>query len=132
MPRLGRVRAKPRVITLADRARDACQWKRAAGYYREALRRNPKNPPIWVQYGHVLKESGHLVDAEKAYRMAIAYDRCIADSYLQLGHVLKLQGKRDDARAAYLRAAALDPSLVGAALGLGGLGWSEAHISALG
>jgi cytochrome c-type biogenesis protein CcmH/NrfG len=82
MPLFTRNRAKPTVITLADGARDSEQWQRAASNCRTALRRNPKNPPIWVQYGHVLKESGHLVDAEKAYRMAIAYDRCIADSYL--------------------------------------------------
>ena len=82
MPLFTRNRAKPTVITLADGARDSEQWQRAAINCRTALRRNPKNPPIWVQYGHVLKESGHLVDAEKAYRMAIAYDRCIADSYL--------------------------------------------------
>lgn len=131
MPRLGRMRAKPSVITLADRARDACQWKRAAGYYREALRRNPQNPPIWVQYGHVLKESGHLIEAERAYRTAVAYGLCNADSHLQLGHVLKIQGKNEDARAAYFRAIALDPSLDGASFEMAEIGWSKAHFSEL-
>ena len=54
MPLFTRKRAKPSVITLADWARDAGQWELAAMYYRTALRRKPKNPPIWVQYGHVL------------------------------------------------------------------------------
>ena len=45
-------------ITLADRARDAGQWNLAARYYRQALDRNPRNPPIWVQYGHALKNPG--------------------------------------------------------------------------
>ena len=53
MPLFTRKRAKPSVITLADWARDAGQWELAAMYYRTALRRKPKNPPIWVQYGHV-------------------------------------------------------------------------------
>ncbi len=131
MPRFRRNRTKPSVITLADRARDTGQWERAAEYYREALRRNAQNPPIWVQYGHVLKETGYLAEAEKAYRTALAYDPRIADSHVQLGHVLKIQGKKEEARAAYLRAFALDPSLGGAPFELAGLGWSDAHFSEL-
>jgi lipopolysaccharide biosynthesis protein/tetratricopeptide (TPR) repeat protein len=131
MPRFRRNRTKPSVITLADQARDQRQWERAAEYYREALRRKPQNPPIWVQYGHVLKESGHLAKAEKAYRTALAYDPRNADSHLQLGHVLKIQGKKEEARAAYLRAIALDPSLNGASLEFAQLGWSETHLSEL-
>src|SRR5208337_3847808 len=104
MPRFGQKRVRPSVITLADRARDERQWERAAAYYRDALRRKPQNPPIWVQYGHVLKESGHLAEAEEAYRTALAYDRRSADSHLHLGHVLKIQGKTDEAQASYLRA----------------------------
>jgi lipopolysaccharide biosynthesis protein len=131
MPRFGRKRAKPSVITLADRARDQGQWERAAEYYREALQRRPQNPPIWVQYGHVLKESGHLAEAERAYRTALAYDPRNADSHLQLGHVLKVQGKKEEAQAAYLRALSIDPSLHGASLEFAQFGWSEAHVSEL-
>ena len=131
MPRFRRKRAKPSVITLADRARDTGQWERAAEYYREALRRNAQNAPIWVQYGHVLKEAGYLAQAEKAYRTALVYDRRRADSLLQLGHVLKLQGKEEEARAAYLRALALDRTLNSASFELSGLGWSSAHFAEL-
>jgi tetratricopeptide (TPR) repeat protein/SAM-dependent methyltransferase len=131
MTRFGRKRAKPSVITLADQARDQRQWERASGYYREALQRKPQNPPIWVQYGHVLKESGHWADAERAYRTAIAYNPGSADGHLQLGHVLKLQGKKEEARTAYLRAVALEPSLNGVSFEFAQLGWSEAHVSEL-
>jgi tetratricopeptide (TPR) repeat protein/glycosyltransferase involved in cell wall biosynthesis len=131
MPRFGRKRAKPSIITLADKARDQGQWERAAGYYREALLRKPQNPPIWVQYGHVLKESGHLAEAEKAYRTALAYDGHSADSNLQLGHVLKAQGKKEDAKAAYLRAFACGLSLDHASHEFAQLGWSEAHFTEL-
>src|ERR1700730_742355 len=131
MQRFRRKRAKPSVITLADRARDTGQWERAAEYYREALRRNAQNPPIWVQYGHVLKEAGHLAEAEKAYRTALAYDRCSADSQVQLGHVLKTQGKIEEAEGAYLRAFALDPSMSYPLEELCGLGWSAGQLSEL-
>jgi O-antigen biosynthesis protein len=137
-PRLSLMRREPSaIIALADRARDAQQWELAARLYREALDQNPHNPPIWVQYGHALKESGGLRDpdklaqAELAYRRALLLDRGAADSYLQLGHVLKIQGRTQEARGAYLRAFALDPALDNASFELAQLGWSERHFSEL-
>jgi tetratricopeptide (TPR) repeat protein/glycosyltransferase involved in cell wall biosynthesis len=128
---IGQNPVKPSVITLADRARDQGKWERAAEHYRKALHRNPRNSPIWVQYGHVLKQTGNLAAAEKAYRKALAYDPRAVDSHVQLGHVLKLQGKEAEARAAYLGAFALDPSLDAASAEFAQLGWSEAHVSEL-
>jgi tetratricopeptide (TPR) repeat protein len=131
MMRFGRKRVGSSVITLADQARDQGQWERAAEHYREALRRTPRKPAIWVQYGHVLRESGHLQEAERAYRTAIGYDRNIADSYMWLGHILKIQRKKVAAQAAYLRAVALDPSLEGVFSEFAQLDWSDAHVSEL-
>jgi len=107
---LPRLRQKPSIITLADRARDAGDWEAAARLYRKALARNPRNPPIWVQYGHALKESGRLAEAEAAYRRALAYDPRDADAHLQLGHALKLQGRKEEAQSAYLRSYLFDSS----------------------
>jgi glycosyltransferase involved in cell wall biosynthesis len=137
MPLLSRRHVKPSIITLADKARDAGQWGHAVRFYRKALVRGPRNPSIWVQYGHALKESGELRDPDKlaqaeiAYRQALSLDPGVADSHLQLGHVLKLQGKIEEAQAAYLRALALDSSLNGATLELAQFGWSAAHLSEL-
>ena len=72
-------RGKGSLISRADRAREALQWDIAADLYRRALDRNPDNPPIWVQFGHALKESGNLAEAERAYRAAIARDPTAAD-----------------------------------------------------
>ena len=119
------------MIVRADRARDLRRWVTAALRYRKALDRHPANPPIWVQYGHALKESGRHAEAESAYRTAIAYDPRSADAHLQLGHVLKIQGKSAEAEAAYLLGSALDPSLPEPGRELGGLGWSEAALSGL-
>src|SRR5437588_473222 len=131
MLRIPGKRARPSVITLADRARDARQWDVAARYYRVALNRRPNNPPIWVQYGHVLKESGRLTEAENAYRSALAYDWGVADTHLHLADVLRIQGKKDDAQASYLRAFSLDPSMPHPLHELGALGWSQVHLSEL-
>jgi tetratricopeptide (TPR) repeat protein len=124
------------VTALADRARDAGQWDRAAQLYRKALDRNLRNSAIWVQYGHALKESGErrdpekLAKAEAAYRKALSLDPSVADTHLQLGHVLKLQGKTSEAEAAYLRAFALG-SMPYPEQELSGLGWSESHLAEL-
>jgi Tfp pilus assembly protein PilF len=110
MLRFSRASGQPNPIVLADRARDARQWDAAVRHYRTALARNPRNPPIWVQYGHALKETGSYVAAEAAYHRAIAGDPTAADPYLQLGHVVKLQGRTQEAKAAYLRAFLIDRS----------------------
>jgi Flp pilus assembly protein TadD len=98
------------------------QWELAAQHYREALNRNPRNSPIWVQYGHALKETGHVVEAEGAYRKAIDLDPNAADPHLHLGHALKILGRRDQAAAAYRRALDLDPRLHAASFELAALG----------
>jgi tetratricopeptide (TPR) repeat protein len=118
---------KGSLISRADRARDARQWQIAAELYRKALDRNPNNPPIWVQYGHALKESGSLPEAQSAYRAAIALDPAAAEPYLQLGHVLKMSGRREEAQMAYLQALALQRSMPDPLSGLNSLGWPEAQ-----
>jgi GT2 family glycosyltransferase/glycosyltransferase involved in cell wall biosynthesis len=129
-----RFRGSLAVVLLADRARDERQWELAVRLYQKALDRNPQNAPIWVQYGHALKESGELRDARKlaqaeiAYRTALSFDPGAADTYLQLGHILKLQGKTEEAQAAYLRAFALDPASPHPPEELSGLGWSEINL----
>jgi GT2 family glycosyltransferase len=137
LPRVGSQRQKEDVIALADRARDARKWSLAAELYKEVLDRDPHNPPIWVQYGHVLKEWGELRDpdklaqAETSYRRAVALDPTLADTYLQLGHVLKLKGDIEDAKAAYLRAFAFDPVASSPVNELRGLGWTALAITEL-
>jgi len=132
-----RFRRKQSFVDLADQARDAGQWEFAAQLYRQALDRDPHKPPIWVQYGHALKESGELRDpdklaqAELAYRRALSLDSGAADTYLQLGHAQKLQGKTEEAQAAYLSAFTLDPSMPYPLEELGALGWPAGQLAEL-
>jgi hypothetical protein len=77
LPRRGLLRWKPTVITLADRACDVGQWELATQLYRQALDRNPRDPSIWGQYGHALKESGELRDPDTLAQAEIATEgRC--------------------------------------------------------
>jgi len=130
-------KGQPSLARLADRARNAGEWGSAAALYGNALARDLRDAPLWVQYGHALKESGALQDpaklarAETAYRRALIYAPRVADTHLQLGHVLKLQGRTDEAKAAYVRALALDPTSVAAGAELRALGWEEGDGSGL-
>jgi lipopolysaccharide biosynthesis protein/GT2 family glycosyltransferase/ADP-heptose:LPS heptosyltransferase/tetratricopeptide (TPR) repeat protein len=126
-----RRRRKASVITRADRARDLGEWESAARLYRQALGRNPRNAPIWVQYGHMQKESGQLREAEMAYRRALLVGLDPADLYLDLGHVLKAQGRTEEAGVAYLRAFASNLSRRHSLVELSALGWSPAEIDEL-
>jgi predicted Zn-dependent protease len=110
-PRLPFARARSGLrsgIARADRARDAGQFTLAARYYRQALREDPELPAIWVQYGHMLLETGDAAGAEAAYRESLRRDPENPDTHLQLGRALNLQGRAEAAEAAYRRAAALD------------------------
>src|SRR5215831_4621388 len=92
-----------RLVRLGDQANRERLWAKAANAYHTALSLDASLKHIWVQYGHALKEQGHLKEAEAAYRRSLALDDDLADTHLQLGHVLKLQGRIEDAITAYLR-----------------------------
>ena len=47
-------------IRKGDSACATRSWGTAARCYRKALKHNPDVAPIWVQYGHALKESGRM------------------------------------------------------------------------
>ncbi|MGI4952223.1 MAG: glycosyltransferase [Janthinobacterium lividum] len=95
----------------ADAERDAGRWAQAAILYRRVLDLTPDRAPIWVQYGHALKEDGRIAAALAAYLEAARLAPDTADTQLQIGHALKLQGRQDAATEAYAKALALDAGL---------------------
>lgn len=115
-------------ILRAERAQEARRWELAARHYRGALADMPNAPEMWVQYGHALKESGNVSEAEAAYRKSIDLDPVSADTYLQLGHVLKIQGRIDEAIGAYFRSLALDSAPRHPRDELIALGWTTEQI----
>lgn len=106
-----------------DAARDRKDWLAAEHEYAAHLAKAPGDQPIWVQYGHCLKEQGKRVEAEAAYRRAIELAPEDADAHLQLGHVLKLLDRREDAQQAYLASVGLKPTkaAIEEVQGLGGM-----------
>ena len=102
------------------------------GFGRSPLPENARSKSdeqlAWVQYGHALKESENLREAEDAYRKALALEPKVADTHLQLGHALKLQGHKQAAAAARLHALTLHPMLHFAWVELVNLGWRLADI----
>lgn len=94
-----------------DLARNSGDWSTAAARYGEALAIEGDHAAIRVQYGHVLKETGRLLEAEAAYRTAAASAPEDADIWVQLAHVLKIQRRPDAAMDAYLEALRRDPAL---------------------
>jgi tetratricopeptide (TPR) repeat protein len=99
------------LIEKGDRARNAKEWMEAARNYRKGLSLMPDAAAIWVQYGHALKESGHVGGAEAAYRRSLEINPSLADTHIQLAHALKLQGRHFEAVATSFRAIRLNPNL---------------------
>jgi tetratricopeptide (TPR) repeat protein len=98
----------------ADAARDRQDWAAARDAYARVLARNAADPAIWVQYGHMLKETRGFEAAEAAYRRALAAAPAKADTHLQLGHLYKVTGRLHEALLAYGEAARLAPGLTDA------------------
>jgi glycosyltransferase involved in cell wall biosynthesis len=92
-----------------DRLRDEKRWKEAALSYATYLDAKADDWPLWIQYGHCLKESGDLPAGLEAYRRALTLEQKNSDLHLQIGHALKLLGSYEDALEAYGTAFALDP-----------------------
>ena len=86
----------------ADHARGERRWAAAAAGYRRWLEQRPADGPIWVQLGHMLRESGDLAGAGGAYRRAAEIMPDNADLLLFRGHLERELG-RDDAALDFYR-----------------------------
>ena len=111
-----------KLVRRADALRESKQFAEAAQLYGEAARMAPHRADLFVQYGNMLKDSGQLSDAVRAYESA--HNRFVAqaaqrgpdyaremlsDVYVQLGHTFKLAGAGDHAIDFYRRANGLKP-----------------------
>ncbi|MFM7611884.1 MAG: hypothetical protein ACKO9A_23815, partial [Alphaproteobacteria bacterium] len=90
-----------------DRLRDERHWKEATSYYSAYLEAKADDWPIWVQYGHCLKEAGDVAGGLAAYRRALTLEQNNSDLHLQVGHALKLLRAHEDALEAYRAALTL-------------------------
>lgn len=99
-----------RLTRRADRARDARAFAEAAALYERVLRLTPQDARIHIQAGHMAKEAGDPVGAERHYRAAIAAAPEDRDAPLHLAHLLKNSGRLREAHAHFWRLSALDPA----------------------
>jgi len=93
-----------------DQARSDGRWQEAADHYDAFLELVPSDFDIRVQLGHMHKEAGALVDAERAYVQALRLRKDDADLLLNLGHLFKLTGKVEQAAAYYFASTRSDPA----------------------
>jgi tetratricopeptide (TPR) repeat protein len=98
------------LVSKADGHRDSGDWIMAQASYKEALAINPGLPHIWIQYGHSLKETGHLKEALSAYLRASEQDPKSADAAAQIGSAYRMLGLVEEAAIWHGRAVKLDPS----------------------
>ncbi|WP_257554599.1 glycosyltransferase [Sphingobium sp. CFD-2] len=98
-----------KVLLAANSARDSRDFSRAAILFREALDRDPSLAHVWVQYGHMLRETDELATAESAYKEALKRGST-SDPHLHLGHLYKVRGQFSKAAQSYLAAARADPT----------------------
>ena len=110
------------LLRRADEARDDKLWTIAAEAYAAVVELAPEMAPIWVQYGHMLKEAGKREQAQKAYEQALVIEPENADTHLQLGHLHKVLENKPAAVEMYRRALEIDPMLTDAAAELKRLG----------
>jgi ADP-heptose:LPS heptosyltransferase/Flp pilus assembly protein TadD len=114
------------LIQLANAARDAKEYRKAALLYEKALDWAPNDAAIHIQCGHVFKEAGDLTRAEQHYQQAQQLTPYDPDLALQFGHFYKVAGRLAEAETAYKRAAELDRNWAEPARWLGELyrsGW---------
>jgi glycosyltransferase involved in cell wall biosynthesis len=98
----------------ADLARNEQRWTAAAAGYRRWLRARPDDGPIWVQLGHVLRESGDAAGADRAYRSAAALMPDDADLLLFRGHLERHLSREEAAMHFYRLSHARDANAAAA------------------
>jgi glycosyltransferase involved in cell wall biosynthesis len=102
-------RSGSEALPRGDAAREAGDWSRAADAYGEHIKAFPDDGPIWLQYGHALKESGRSASAIAAYRRASELVASAAEGRLHLGRALQAAGQEREALAEFGRGFAIAP-----------------------
>ena len=84
--------------------------ERALKYAAVAVQLAP-DAPTWLTRGVALKDLGRMVEAERAYRQALALEPDAPDAWFNLGNLYRDQGRVARARVAYARVAGRDTPL---------------------
>ena len=75
----------------------------ALGLYRQVLDARPREPKLWLSYGHILKTVGNQPEAVAAYRQAIAIEPTLGEAWWSLANLKTI--RFDDGDVAAMRSA---------------------------
>jgi glycosyltransferase involved in cell wall biosynthesis len=95
----------------ADSLRRAGDFAAAIPLYQQYLERRPDHATAWMLFGHCLKETGLLAEADDAYARAVKLGRRNLDAWVARAHFLKNTGRRVEAYHAFETAVTLGGDL---------------------
>lgn len=108
-PQIAIAQTYEQLIEQGKNASASEDFVKAEAIWREALRRKPKDPDVWVFLGRSLRLQGKLDEALAAYKKAIELNPQNPYAWNGLGNVLDDQEEFDEAIDAYQNAVDLDP-----------------------
>ncbi|HEY0767028.1 MAG TPA: tetratricopeptide repeat protein, partial [Steroidobacteraceae bacterium] len=76
--------------------------------YEAVLKEFPRQPKIWMSYGHSLRTAGRRAEAETAYRRAISMEPTLGEAYWSLANLKTLRFTEADVQALRTALARLD------------------------
>ncbi|MFC5576587.1 tetratricopeptide repeat-containing sulfotransferase family protein [Lysobacter niabensis] len=71
----------------------------AIDIYDDLLRQYPRNPKVWMSFGHSLKTAGHTERAIAAYRQSLAIDPAIGEVWWSLANLKTFRFSAEDVAA---------------------------------
>jgi tetratricopeptide (TPR) repeat protein len=66
-------------------------FEEAIQLYETLLRKTPKQPRLWLSYGHMLKTVGRQADGIAAYRQALAIEPTLGEAWWSLANLKTVQ-----------------------------------------
>jgi tetratricopeptide (TPR) repeat protein len=84
-------------------------YDRAIGAYEDVLRDFPKQPKIWLSYGHALRTAGRRADSIAAYRRSLSLAPSLGEAFWSLANLKTAPFAADDIAA--MRTQLADPAL---------------------
>ena len=73
-------------------------FEEAIGLYQRVLERSPRQPRVWLSYGHMLKTIGRLDEGIVAYRKALEIAPSLGEAWFSLSNLKTIRFSDDDLR----------------------------------
>ena len=96
-------------VALARTVEGRGEVQQAAGFYTEAVRKDPTRADAWARLAVLADKEGKFAESEEAHRRALDLQPNDADLHCNRGYSLYLQERWDEAEAALRRAVGLKP-----------------------